>query len=248
MLRRLCAVPMVTAFALLTTSAGAAPPAPQVTDTAGDANFANPNGMSSGPGRDKATPGSQEYADVISVLWQTTKTTKVVRKKRVTTVTGFTVTATLTGAPTPPQGTAVVYRMMGRAPNCPQFGVAYYTSPNTDTTIPQSALRENCNHSEFTSDVRLTAIPQPVINGSTITWTVPLSAIPKDTKVTAGTKLIELWFQVNAVEDFHGQCLPSDDSLPKDAQTNYGGACGLATGVIDDAPSSGGAGTFTIGS
>lgn len=220
-MRRLVLAPAL-ALTLLVPHVEAAPPAPQVTDPSGDAN----GGANHAAASDKATPaGSQDYADVVSVLWQPIKQTKKVRGKNVTSVTGFTVTATLAGAPTPPTGTAIVYRMLGSTPQCGFFGVVYYTTKSSDKTIPQSALRDNC----VDETTRLTEIAPPVIAGSTITWTVPMSKIPADTKVKPGTKILDLWFEVRELQDFKVACLPDDGGT-----TGYGSSCGLAFGALDN--------------
>ncbi|HEX8002256.1 MAG TPA: hypothetical protein VF519_06140 [Mycobacteriales bacterium] len=237
-MRRLVLAPAV-ALALLTTHVEAAPPAPQVTDPSGDANF-GANGTEQTTDQ-SAGAGSQDYADVVSVLWQSTKTTKKVKGRSVTTLTGFTVTATLAGAPTPPAPTSLVFRMLGSTPKCGFFGVVYYTSKSSDPTIPQSALRDNC----VNETTRLTEIAAPVIQGNTITWTVPMSKIPADTGVRGGTKVLDLFFEVRELQDFRGVCLPSEDQLPEDAQTGFGGACGLATGIVDNSAPAGAA--FVLG-
>jgi hypothetical protein len=222
-MRRTLALPLLLSVALAAPSMAATAPVPQVTDPANDAN----GGANHAAAADKPTPaGSQSYADVTSILWQTTKTTKKVGKKTVTTVTGFTVTATLSGPPTPPSGTSIVYRMLGTTAACPFFGVAYYTTKGSDPKQPQTAIRDNCNGA---SVARLTPIANPVITGSTLTWTVPLSAIPADTKVKVGSKITGLWFEVREIEDFHGVCVPDDGGA-----TPYGNACGLGAGALDN--------------
>ncbi|HEV2889501.1 MAG TPA: hypothetical protein VGX28_03925 [Frankiaceae bacterium] len=223
-MRRLVLAPAL-ALALLAPHAGAAP-APQVTDPSGDANFtANVNHEAT---RDNTTvPLTQAYADVTSVLWQTTKTTKKVKGKTVTTVTGFTVTTTLSGPPTPPDPTALVYRMLGTTPKCGIFGVVYYTNPGSDDQIPQSALRDDC----IDETIRLTAIPAPVIKDNTITWTVPMSAIPADSGVKAGTKITDLWFEVRELQDYN-TCTPDDTP-------ELGRTCGAANGVVDNSAKDG---------
>lgn len=235
-MRRLALVPAL-AVALIAPNAQAAP-APQVTDPSGDANgLATVNHAQT---RDRSTAaGSQAYGDVVSVLWDTQKTTKKVKGKNVTTVTGFTVTATLAGPPTPPAPTQVVYRMLGTTPNCGFFGVVYYTRQSSDKAIPQSALRENCND-EVT---RLYPIAMPKIEGSTITWTVPISAIPGATKVKPGSKIVDLYFTVNELQDFQGVCLPDLSSAPAPVNA-YSKACGLAAGVLDNSQPMG---SFTLG-
>ncbi len=237
-MRRLVLAPAL-ALALLAPHVEAAAPAPQVTDPSGDANgLATVNHAAT---RDNATPpaGSQDYGDVTSVLWQPTKTTKKVKGKNVTTVTGFTVTATLVGAPTPPAPTQVVYRMLAVTPNCGFFGVVYYTKKSSDPTIPQSALRENCNDGV----TRLIPIAMPVIKDNTITWTVPLSVVPAATKVKPGSKLVDLHFSVNELQDFGGPCLPDISTAPAPVN-GYSKACGLAAGVLDNSQPMG---AFTLG-
>lgn len=225
-MRRLVLAPAL-ALALLAPHVEAAP-APQVTDVANDAN---------GTGNavyNTATPvGSQSYGDVLSVLWQTTKQTKKVRGRNVTTVTGFTVTATLSGPPVPPEPTALVYRMLGATPKCGFFGVVYYTNKGSDDEIPQSALRDNCINAE----TRLTPLAMPVIKDNTITWTVPISAIPKDSGVTVGSKIVDLWFEVRELQDYH-TCTP--DNTPE-----LGRTCGAANGVIDNSQKTGA--PYTLG-
>lgn len=226
-MRRIVVAPVLAALSLLMPNASAA--GPQITDPANDANFVNSQGqpiLGSLPNNTPTPVGSQSYADVLSVEWKTLKTTKTVKKKKVTTVTGFQVVTTLSGAPTPPSGTTIVYRMLGTTPNCPYFGVVHYSSKLSDPTTPQTALRDNCFGK---TTARLTALPPVVINGSTLTWTVPIKAIPADTKVTVGSALTGLYFTVTEIEDFRGQKLP--DALP----LGLGGATGLGFGVIDDA-------------
>lgn len=190
----------------------AAPGDASFTDAAGDANF---TAMVIGGGT--PTPvGSQAYADVVAVTWSPDRVGgKVV---------GFTVTTTLTAPPTPPAQTAVVYRMLGKTEKCPYVGPVFYTSKSSDPSIPQSALRDNC-----TGETRLTPIPMPKVNGSTITWKVPLSALPKE--APAGTTLTDLYFEVNEIEDFRGLQVPGAVPL-------IGGVYGLGTGQIDFGSSS----------
>ena len=236
-MRRLVVAPAIAALALIAPPATAA--GPQITDAANDANFLNSQGqpLLEDVGNNHPTPaGSQGYADVLSVEWKSVKTTKKVGRKKVTTVTAFTVTTTFSAAPTPPAQTTVVYRMLGSTPACGFFGVAYYSKPLSDPTTPQSAIRDNCG----ARPTRLTKIALPVINGSTMTWTVPISAIPKDTKVGVGSALTGLYFTVSEIEDLQGQ------KIPDQAPLGFGGATGFAYGMIDDARP--GEATFRIGS
>ena len=233
-MRRLVLAPAL-AVALLTPHVEAAPPAPQVVDPSGDANLTG-NAVYD----QSAAAGNQDYADVVSVAWQTSKTTKKVKGKNVTTIAGFTVTATLTGAPVPPAPTSLVFRMLGSTPTCGFFGVVYYTTKSSDPKIPQSALRDNC----VNATTRLTEIAMPVIQGNTITWTVPMAKIPADTKVKPGTKLVDLWFEVRELQDFRVVCTPDLSTAPAPV-SNYGNACGQANGVLDNSVKDGDA--FTLG-
>lgn len=216
----------VAAGALIAPLAIAAPAAPQVTDPAGDANF-TATAREGGVG----TPvGNQAYADVLSVTWTADTTTKVVQKKKVTTLTGITVKTVLSAPPSPPAGTSLVFRMLGKTPKCPFLGPVFYTSKSSDPGIPQSALRDSCS-----GVTRLTEIPMPVIDGATITWKVPIAALPKEAPV--GTVLSDLYFEVNEIEDFHGAQVPA--GVPQ-----VGGAYGLGTGQVEDGSSTA---TFRIG-
>jgi hypothetical protein len=232
-MRRLLVLPALAALSFALPSFATTPPAPQVVDPAGDAN-----GSANAVYDESAPVGNQAYADVTSILWKTTTKTTKVKKKTVTTVTGFTVTLTLSGPPTAPTGTEVVYRALGTPP-CPGggtsafFGVVYYTQPDANGVNPQSALRDNC-----TGTTRLTPIALPVIAGNTITWTVPLSVVPADTKVKAGTTLTGLWFETREIENF-----PSGVCFPAPVPT-YGGSCGLGAGTLDN--SQAGTATYTL--
>lgn len=214
----------VTLAAPLALAAPAPAPAPQVTDPAGDATLT----ATAQPGAPGIPGANQAYADVLSVAW--VPTTQTVKKK--TTVTGFTVTATLSAPPAPPAGTSLVYRMLGQVNGdaATFLGPVFYTAASTDPAQPQSALRDN-----LTGVTRLTKLDLPKIEGSTITWTVPASALPKELKHP--TTLANLYFEVRELEDFHGQKVP--DEVPV-----YGGASGLAAGVVDDGTS---AGSFPLG-
>lgn len=202
-------------------TASAAGPAPQVVDKAGDANFLNAQGNAATldpvpvPENNPTPVGSQAYADVISVTWAPV----TVKKGKKQVVTGFTVTTVLSAPPVAPGGSLVVYRMLGEVnkDHAKYLGPVYYTSPSGGQ--PQSALRDNLG-----SASRLTPIALPKIVGSTMTWTVPLSVLPKG--FSPGSTVSNLYFEVREIEDFRGQKIP-------DAVPSVGGAGGLAVGIID---------------
>lgn len=192
-----------------------AAPGPQVTDPAGDANFTG-----NAPQSAALPVGNQAYADVLSVNW--VPTTAKVKKKTV--VTGFTVTTVLSAPPIPPAGTSLVFRMLGQVGDAAKFlGPVFYTAKPSDAAQPQSALRDN-----LSGVTRLTEIPMPKIDGSSITWTVPASAFPKE--LARPTTLTNLYFEVRELQDFRGQKVP--DGVP-----SVGGASGLAVGIVDNGKS-----------
>jgi hypothetical protein len=175
-------VAAVTAVAVL--AAPSAASAPQVTDPAGDANAG-----AYWRGQDTATPvGSQAYADVVAVEFRTTRAIRVVRGRRAPVVTGFTVTMRLSAPPSPPRGVGV-YRVLASGPGC-LFGVDYYTRAVAGQQV--AAIQEWCTG----SSIRRVAIKPPSVKGAAITWTVPLSALPRNTRAGAGTTLTDLHFQV----------------------------------------------------
>ncbi|HWL37838.1 MAG TPA: hypothetical protein VNQ77_16750 [Frankiaceae bacterium] len=140
--------------------------------------------------QDTSTPvGSQAYADVTAVEFRTMRTTRVVRGKRTTAVTGFTVTMRLSAPPAPPGGSVGVYRVLAQGPGC-LFGVDYYTREVAGQA--GAAIQEWC----VGSSIRRIALKPPSVKGAAITWTVPLAALPRNTKAVAGTTLTDLHFQV----------------------------------------------------
>ena len=180
MRRRLLA--LVAAFAAVPVpTASAAAPVPQIVDPAGDAN----GGVywASDPDHQTAV-GSQPYADVTSVAFRTTTTSA----RRTARVTGFTVTMRLSAPPEPPADMVAVYRVLGFAPGC-LFGLDHYTSPVG--SYPQSAIVTLCGER-----ITRTPIAPPAVDGTALTWTVPLAAIPRALRVGVGTTLTELHFEV----------------------------------------------------
>lgn len=204
--------------------AGTPAPTPQVVDPAGDANLLNGQAEdSTGPlaGNNVTPVGSQAYADVVSVLWAPKTVTKNKKKK----VVGFTVTTTLSAPPAPPAGTNLVYRMLSvvKGDSTKYLGPVYYTSPTG--TPAQSALRDNLGADGAT---RLTPLALPTIAGNTMTWDIPLTAVPKE--FTLGSSVTNLYFEVRELESFQGAAVPA--GVP-----TYGGATGLAVGILDNGTS-----------
>jgi hypothetical protein len=174
------------AAALLATPVGAVPRA-QVIDPANDAN----GGTYWAGDPDTVTPaGSQAYADVTAVRFATTRTTKRIGRRSVMRVTGISVTMALGAAPVPPADATGIYRVFTMGPRC-IVGIEHYTRPLPDTAQPRTAVFDTCRGS-----LRRTPLAAAVVKGATITWAVPLTAFPKDTKIGVGTTLTNLHFEV----------------------------------------------------
>ncbi len=170
----------VMALAGTSTAAGR----PQVVDPANDAN-----GGTYWRSPDTPTPvGSQPYADVTSVEFRTTRTTRIVHGRRVPVVSGFTVSMRLAEPPVPPGGSIGMYRVMASGPGC-LFGVDYYTQAPDGQ--PQAAVQDWCRPPA----IRRTTLAPPTVTGNMITWKVPLSAVPGNARVAVGTTLTDLHFE-----------------------------------------------------
>lgn len=187
------------AVALAVPQAGAAPaPAPQVTDIAGDANGLNAQGFEDTAtqvpdGGTSTDPASYAAADIRAVTFTKTVTTTVVRKKKVTKVTGYTVKLEL-GAP-PASG--ITYRIEGTTPLCTSFFHEYRVDY---TGAAKSGLRCASTDAAATYD-----IAPAVVSGSTITWTVPLAKL---TGYKVGTLFDNLGAQTRGFVWFAGQTVP----------------------------------------
>ncbi|MDQ1698468.1 MAG: hypothetical protein QOG34_331 [Frankiaceae bacterium] len=188
------AVAVVPAHAgSVTVSAG---PTPQITDATGDANFVNGQSIiTNAPSQ--STPVDQASADIKSVLFQTTYVTKtmkftvvkVVKKKKVKKTitisvkvpTGFTVTMNLAAAP----GPETEYRVLATKGACASFFFEYSTDAVVDSGAGSGLLADptqvRCASGEEKDSY---TIAPATVQGSSITWTLPLSQVPNGTKFT----------------------------------------------------------------
>lgn len=156
-------------------SHAATAPKPQITDPTGDANAINGQGIVTG-GPEPATPVDVSAADVKSVLFQSTFKTKKVNGKVVKVPTGFTVTMTLAAAPTTPE---VFYRVIAAVAGCAndvffEYGTDVATG-GSDVRCPATPPANDQTYSDAAA----------VVKGSTITWTLPLSAFRAGTKFSS---------------------------------------------------------------
>ena len=156
--------------------------ATSITDAAGDGNGLNGQGLEDTPSQ--STPSDYSGGDIVSIDWTTTGTAKK--------PTGFQVVMKLSGAPSP----GTIYRVTTATADCTTFWLTYTVFADGPTS---GSLQHNCPG--FTATGTTAAVPllsktesDPLttvaVNGSTITWTVPATALPKAIKKgTAITKL-----------------------------------------------------------
>ena len=158
----------------------ASAPKPQITDPAGDANGVNDQGSGEGV-PSQSGPADDSNADITSVLFQSTFATKITTKrvhhKRVKVIkkvpTGFTVTMTLAAAP----GPETEYRVVAATTDCSDLFFEY----GTDAATGGSDVR--CPATPPATEVTY-KVPDAVVKGTTITWTLPISVFPAGTTFT----------------------------------------------------------------
>ncbi|MBV9292820.1 MAG: hypothetical protein JO222_10265 [Frankiales bacterium] len=169
---RLCALAAVSGLAVAAFPAHAATtkPKPQITDPTGDANGINGQSIVNGLPSVGTGPAEFAPADITSVTFASTFTTKKVHGRVIKTPTGFTLTLALAAAPTDPE---VEYRVSAAAAGCTNVFFEY----GTDVATHGSDVR--CPASVAASKA-YTAGPAKV-SGNTITWTLSTKAFPVGT-------------------------------------------------------------------
>jgi len=135
--------------------------APEISDPAGDANLLNDQSFGASV-PEQSTPVDLSAADITKVDLATTKKGRK--------VTGFTITMTLSAAPTVPD---VFYRVSASTASCGTLFFEYSTSP---TTAGGSARCVAELPTDPSKAVKLTSV---VVKGSSVVWTVPVKSIPK---------------------------------------------------------------------
>jgi hypothetical protein len=163
---RLCALTAVAAIGVAALPSLAGVPKAQITDPVGDANGINQQFPGVGPEPPDAStaPADLSSADIVSVTFQNTFVTKVVKHKPVKTPNGFTVTMQLAAAPTP----NIEYRVSGAAAGCTSVFFEYDTSVGTggaDIRCPATPPATNTTYDGTAA-----------VSGSKIVWTVPASS------------------------------------------------------------------------
>jgi len=172
-------------------------PRPQITDPSGDANGLNDQGFGVGQPASTNTPVEDSAADITGLTFQTTFKTTVTKhtvivvtkkkgklvktKKTVTTTTktptGSTITATLAAAPD--TNTFYAISFTSTAATCKSVELIY-----DGNAVPAYAQNDGrCQDGSTTAST--IAGPSSAISGSTIVWTLPLSAFPVGTTYSA---------------------------------------------------------------
>lgn len=148
-----------------------------ISDTVGDGNGLNDQGFAP-PMAGTATPSDYSGGDIVSVEWTT-----LGKKSQPT---GFQVVMKLSGAAS--RGT--IYRVTTKTADCSTFWLNYTYYADGPTS---ASLQHNCPGFTTTSATGSTEsdpLTTVAVAGSTITWTVPASVLPKAVK--AGTAITGL--------------------------------------------------------
>ena len=172
---RLARLALVLALAVLGvtgTLASAAAPAKApgtvtITDQGGDANAINSQGDIA-PIPATKTPAQVAGADILSVAFGSTYTSKTVKGKTTYTITGLKVVMTLAA---PPQGN-VIFRATPTVGDCTTFDLTYSKFLDGKES---SGLRDNCPGfapALPTDGYEDVGVDSAVVTGSTITWTM----------------------------------------------------------------------------
>jgi hypothetical protein len=179
-----------------------------ISDATGDGNGLNGQGFVSG--QSTTTPSDYSGGDIVSISWKTLGTK--------TRLAGFQVVMTLSSAPSP----ATIYRVTTATGDCSVFWLTYTVYPDGPTS---GGLQHDCpgfNPTNTTGSSETVEL-SPVVSGSTITWTVPSSSLPKAVK--KGTKITELSGETRFMAGSSqggGATVPVIDEADGDAVYTYG--------------------------
>jgi hypothetical protein len=180
-----------------------------ITDASGDGNGLNGQGLVDGAPA-TSTPSDYSGGDIVSIAWTTLGTVKK--------PTGFKVVMTLAGAPSP----ATIYRVTTSTKDCSTFWLTYTVFPDGPT---KGSLQHNCPGFTSTSTTGGTESDAltPVVKGSTITWTVTGSDLPKAVK--KGTAITGLSGETRFMAGSSvsgGATVPVIDAAAGDGTFTYG--------------------------
>jgi hypothetical protein len=199
---RLTALAAVACVASVAVPSLAATPRAQVTDPQGDANGLNDQGLGL-PVPSVSTPAEDQAADIVSVLFQSTFTTKAHKKVP----TGMTITLTLAAPPVPEH----IYRVTATGPTCSSAQLFFEYTTTIGVSPPGTA---RCPGTVKSTDVTVSSV---VAKGNTITWTVPLSA-----NIQKGEHLTDLGADVRLELSKPGATVPAIDEASSTATFTVG--------------------------
>lgn len=222
---RLAPALALVALGVSATFAAAAIPPPKapgsvtITDKAGDGNAINSQGGLA-PVPETATPGQVAGADILSVSYGSTFTSKVVKGKTTYTVTGLKVVMTLAA---PPQGN-VIFRATPVVGECTTFSLTYSKFLDGKES---SGLRDNCpgfTPGLPTDGYEDVGVDSCVVTGSTITWTMrtgkSLPSVIKPGAVFSKLSGHTRFYAGTSVTG--GATIPVLDQIVSDATYKYG--------------------------
>jgi len=143
--------------------------------------------------------GSQAATDITKVLFTTSgkTTTKRVGNKNVKIYTANALIVQLVLAAPPTAAPPVVYEVDSQTQKC---GTMYlYYDPEE---LASGGFLGGCSPADATGSTTTDIDVIPVVKGSTITWTMPLSGLPKDMKI--GSTITDVQSYVAVADPFTG--------------------------------------------
>ena len=148
-------------------------PKPQITDPTGDANGVNGQGTGGSVPSVATAPANDAAADITSVAFVSTFKVRRGKHGTVKVPTGFTVTMKLGAAPAP----ETFYRVTASLPTCTTLFIEYGTDVVTGGTAMRCPALPGATETDY-------VIPDAVVKANTVTWTVPVSALPAGTTLS----------------------------------------------------------------
>jgi hypothetical protein len=178
------AMPLAAAAATVGAAVAALPSSaatpPQIVDAAGDANGINGQGVldllvDGGPDNVSSGPVGDAAADITSVRFATKFVARRVGARTVQVPAATVVTMTLAAPPTTPE---TFYRVYATTKTCSDLFLEYGTDIATGGPLVRCPSTDpTAKDKEYDATA--------AVKGSTITWTIPVSAIPAGTTFTA---------------------------------------------------------------
>jgi hypothetical protein len=189
---RLPAAAALAALALLSSTAHAAAPKPQLLDPKGD------------------SVGGVGTVDIVSALWRTSgeTVTTVVKGRKVVTPKPRKLIATLNLAAAPTAQPGLGYEVSANVAGCGNIRFTYWPGTVFGQVLGDGSFWNDCGDPGTTTTPGDTLIPgvQVTLGATSITWTLSFSQIPKPVKV--GAKVTDFHAAVDVVEPVSGTISP----------------------------------------